>query len=402
MTVTDTTLVPERSEADNFGDLTQRIARVAVIAAADADNVDREARFPHAAIAAAKANKLLGALVPAEFGGDEASIFDVTEMCYALGRACSSTAMIIAMHHVKVACVVRHGRGNAWQESFMRRIASEQMLLASSTTEGQNGGNVRSSAAAIEHNGNTLSLERDATVISYGAEADGLVTVARRATDAAASDQVLLALAKSDYTLERTTTWDTLGMRGTCSTGFALKARAVADQIVPEPYDRIHAQTMVPYAHLCWSSVWAGIASAAVTRAQAFIRKAARGANGQLPPGAAHFTEAQANLNKLRAMITTTADMYAVREFDERTLGALDFQSAINLLKVEASELAGDIVMSTLRATGLSGYRNDGSSSVARHLRDVLSAPLMINNDRIRANIATATLMGGGSPRLRG
>jgi hypothetical protein len=32
----------------------------------------------------------------------------------------------------------------------------------------------------------------------------------------------------------------------------------------------------------------------------------------------------------------------------------------------------------------------------------VLSAPLMINNDRIRANIATATLMGGGSPRLRG
>jgi acyl-CoA dehydrogenase len=402
MTVLDTTLAPERSEAENFGDLTQRIARVAAIAAADADNVDREARFPRAAIAAAKTNKLLGALVPREFGGEEASIFDVTEMCYALGRACSSTAMIVAMHHVKVACVVRHGRGNAWQESFMRRIASEQMLLASSTTEGQNGGNVRSSAAAIERNGNTLSLERDATVISYGAEADGLVTVARRTADATASDQVLLALAKSDYTLERTTTWDTLGMRGTCSTGFALRARAVADQIVPEPYDRIHAQTMVPYAHLCWSSVWAGIASAAVTRAQAFIRKAARGANGQLPPGAAHFTEAQANLNKLRAMITATADMYAVREFDERTLGALDFQSAINLLKVEASELAGEIVMSTLRATGLSGYRNDGSSSVARHLRDVLSAPLMINNDRIRANIATATLMGGGSPRLRG
>ena len=402
MTVLDTTLAPERSEAENFGDLTQRIARVAAIAAVDADNVDREARFPHAAIAAAKANKLLGVLVPREFGGEQASIFDVTEMCYTLGRACSSTAMIVAMHHVKVACVVRHGRGNAWQESFMRRIASEQMLLASSTTEGQNGGNVRSSAAAIEHNGNTLSLERDATVISYGAEADGLVTVARRAADAAASDQVLLALVKSDYTLERTTTWDTLGMRGTCSTGFALKARAVADQIVPEPYDRIHAQTMVPYAHLCWSSVWAGIASAAVTRAQAFIRKAARGANGQLPPGAAHFTEAQANLNKLRAMITATADMYAAREFDERTLGALDFQSAINLLKAEASELAGDIVMSTLRATGLSGYRNDGSSSVARHLRDVLSAPLMINNDRIRANIATATLMGGGSPRLRG
>jgi acyl-CoA dehydrogenase len=402
MTVIDTAPVRTRDEADNFGDLARRIANVAAVAAADADNVDREARFPQAAIAAAKANKLLGVLVPREFGGEDASIFDVTDMSYALGRACSSTAMIIAMHHVKVACVVRHGRGNAWQEGFMRRITSAQMLLASSTTEGQNGGNVRSSTAAIERNGNAISLDRDATVISYGAEADGLVTVARRASDAAASDQVLLSLARDDYTLTRTTSWDTLGMRGTCSAGFALKARGVADQIVPEPYDRIHAQTMVPYAHLCWSSVWAGIASAAVERAQTFIRKAARGASGQLPPGAAHFTEAQANLNKLRALINTTAEMYAAREFDDRALGALDFQSAINLLKAEASELACEIVMSALRATGLSGYRNDGASSVARHLRDVLSAPLMINNDRIRANIATATLMGGGSPRLRG
>ncbi len=250
MTIIDTALKPARSEAQDFGDLAQRIADVAAIAATDADNVDREARFPQTAITAAKGNKLLGILVPREFGGEEASIFDVTDMSYALGRACSSAAMIVAMHHVKVACVVRHGRGNAWQEAFMRRIASEQMLLASSTTEGQNGGNVRSSAAAIERNGNTISLERDATVISYGAEADGLVTVARRAGDAAASDQVLLALGRDDYALTRTASWDTLGMRGTCSTGFALKARGVADQIVPEPYDRIHAQTMVPYAHL--------------------------------------------------------------------------------------------------------------------------------------------------------
>ncbi len=55
----------------------------------------------------------------------------------------------------------------------MRRVASEQLLLASSTTEGQNGGNIRSSAAAVERNGATISLVRNATVISYGAEADG-------------------------------------------------------------------------------------------------------------------------------------------------------------------------------------------------------------------------------------
>jgi acyl-CoA dehydrogenase len=190
-------------------------------------------------------------------------------------------------------------------------------------------------------------------------------------------------------------------MRGTCSAGFELKAEGSSEQIFPEGYDKIHAQTMTPVAHLCWSSVWAGIAAAAVDRAQAFIRKAARGAGGQMPPGAAHFTSARMSLTKLRAMITSTLDTYAISEHDERALSSLDFQSSINLLKVEASELAVATVMSAMRACGLSGYRNDGDFTVGRQLRDVLSSPLMINNDRILSNIATASLMSGVPASLR-
>jgi acyl-CoA dehydrogenase len=92
-------------------------------------------------------------------------------------------------------------------------------------------------------------------------------------------------------------------------------------------------------------------------------------------------------------MIATNLDTFATHEFDERALNSLDFQSAITLLKVEASELAVETVMSAMRACGLSGYRNDGEFSIGRHLRDVLSAPIMINNDRILANVATASLM---------
>src|SRR6202171_1791289 len=115
------------------------------------------------------------------------------------------------------------------------------MLLASSTTEGQNGGNIRSSAAAVERAGAEISLVRNATVISYGAQADGIVTIARRADDAAGSDQVLVAFTKDDYTLERSLEWETLGMRGTCSAGFELNATAAAEQVFPEAYDKIHA-----------------------------------------------------------------------------------------------------------------------------------------------------------------
>jgi acyl-CoA dehydrogenase len=379
----------------------ERTTAVATAAAAEAEEVDLEARFPKAAIDAARAQKLLGMQIPVEFGGFGATVHDITEVCYTLGRACASTAMIFAMHQTKVACLIRHGAGSDWHEALMRRVASEQLLLASSTTEGQNGGNIRSSAAAVEQSSGEISLVRSATVISYGAEADGIVTVARRAGDAAASDQVLLAVTKDNYTLERIQGWETLGMRGTCSAGFELKIKGPAEMIFPDAYEKVHAQSMTPVAHLCWSSVWAGIAAAAVERAQRFIRKAARGAGGQMPPGAAHFTAAKMSLAKLRAMITVNLDLYAAHEYDERALASLDFQSSINLLKVEASELAVEAVMSAMRACGLAGYRNDGEFSVGRHLRDVLSSPLMINNDRILANIATASLMSGVPTTLR-
>jgi acyl-CoA dehydrogenase len=395
---TDMSNPPSFIDRDSF---LPRTAAVAAVAAAEAVDVDRQARFPQAAIDAARAQKLLGAQIPQAFGGDGASMSDITDMCYTLGRACSSTAMIFAMHQTKVACLVRHGTGSDWHESLMRRVATEQLLLASSTTEGQNGGNVRSSSAAIEPTATGISLVRNATVISYGAQADGVVTIARRANDAAASDQVLVAFTKDNYTLERSLEWETLGMRGTCSAGFELKATGLAEQVFPETYDKIHAQTMTPVAHLCWASAWAGIAAASVERAQLFIRKAARGAGGQMPPGAAHFTAAKMSLAKLRAMITANLDTYMAHEHDERALSSLDFQSQINLLKVEASELAVTTVMSAMRACGLSGYRNDGDFSVGRHLRDALSAPLMINNDRILTNIATASLMSGVPTRLR-
>ncbi|MBV8927366.1 MAG: acyl-CoA/acyl-ACP dehydrogenase [Bradyrhizobium sp.] len=394
----------ERREAsllDRGLTFAERTATVAAAAAAEAEEIDQTGRFPKAAIDAARDRKLLGAQIPVEFGGFGASIHDIAEMCYTLGRACSSAAMIFAMHQTKVACLVRHGNGSRYHEALMRRVASEQLLLASSTTEGNNGGNIRCSAAAVEQHHDEISLVRNATVISYGAEADGIVTIARRNSDAAASDQVLLALTKENYTLQRSLAWETLGMRGTCSAGFELKAKASAEQVFPEPYEKIHAHTMTPVAHLCWSSVWAGIAAAAADRAQRFIRKAARGAGGQMPPGAAHFTAAKMSLTKLRALISANLDNYAGREHDERALSAIDFQSSINLLKVEASELAVQTVMSAMRACGLAGYRNDGEFSVGRLLRDVLSAPLMINNERILSNIASSSLMSGVPSSLR-
>ena len=71
----------------------------------------------------------------------------------------------------------------------------------------------------------------------------------------------------------------------------------------------------------------------------------------------------------------------------------MEFQTAINLLKVDASELAVKTVMNAMRATGLSGYRNDGDVSIGRSLRDILSSPIMINNDRILSSLTSSTIL---------
>jgi acyl-CoA dehydrogenase len=374
-------------------DLTARARAAADVAKTNAAAVDAEARFPSESFAEIRKQRLLGLQVPPALGGEGASIAEIADVCYVLGQACSSTALIYAMHQIKMACITRHSKGNAALERILGRIAAEQLLMASSTTEGQAGGNVRSSEAAVVHDAGQVTLERKATVISYAVEADGIVTTARRSADAAGSDQVLLVLLKADYTLERLQVWDTLGMRGTHSEGFTLRARAAAEQIMPEPYERIHAQTMVPFAHLLWGSVWAGIAAAAAGKAQAFIRHAARGSNGQMPPGAAHFTQAVSTLRTLRGVLAANLRSYEAIMSDDKAISSLEFQAMITLTKVQASELAVTTVLSSLRACGLSGYRNDTEFTIGRLLRDVLSAPLMINNDRILTNLATTSLM---------
>lgn len=375
-------------------DLRLRAQTAAASAASCADAVDLEGRFPSEAFSAVKAQRLLSILVPIECGGEGASVSDVVDVCYALGRACASTGMIFAMHQIMVAILVRHARGSEWHERLLRRLCAEQLLLGSSTTEGKGGGNLRASACAVEQSGDDqMSLTKSATVVSYGAQSDAILTTARRSPDAPANDQVLVALYKEDYQLERIVDWNALGMRGTCSDGFVLKGRGEITQVLPEPYEKIHTHTMMPVAHLTWSGVWSGAAAGAVDRARRFVRSAARHGSGQLPPGAAHLTRASATLRALRGTIASALRRYEAAADNTEELQSLEFQTALNLLKVNASEMAISTVMNSFQACGLAGYRNDGEFSISRNLRDILSSSIMLNNDRILANVASASLL---------
>jgi acyl-CoA dehydrogenase len=307
--------------------------------------------------------------------------------------------MVLAMHHIQVACIARHGAHTPYFQKYLREnLVERQELIASITSENGTFGDTRSSICAVEVDGDTMKLEKDATTVSYGAHADAQLVTCRRAADAANSDQVLVLFPKGSYTLEQTSTWDTLGMRGTCSPGAKFSGHGKPEQIVPGSFADSSAQTMVPYSHILWSALWTGIATDALQRAATFVRNAARRKPGSVPPNAADLARAFADLQTMRnnwqacaiefdAM--TQADDKAARE----TLGSMNWALKMNQLKMACSEAAPRLCHKALQIIGILGYKNDTPFSVGRHYRDVLSAALMVSNGRIAGKSASMLLV---------
>jgi acyl-CoA dehydrogenase len=369
----------------------QRIG--AAHAGPNADSVDRDARFPREAIAALRSERLLSAYVPESLGGGGSSLSEIAAVCQALSRSCASTGMVYAMHQIQVACLVHHGQSSPLLRDYLAELASHEWLLASATSELGVGGDVRTSLCAIERLGNRFQVTKQAPVISFGEEADGILVTARRAPDAPGSDQVLVLVRRDGVRLTRTSGWDSLGMRGTCSLGFTLAAEGDAGQILPVPYSDISSQTMLPVSHILWSSVWLGIATDAVYRARGFVRAEARKTPGTVPPSAVRLAEAVAELQAMRATVESGLAEYQRVMDDPDALAGLGFALRMNTLKVNVSRMVTDVVSRALGVIGLSGYKVDSKYAVGRHLRDGYGAALMIANDRILAANASMLLV---------
>lgn len=373
------------------------LARMGVIAdmvaAVHAADVDRSGRFPSETFAALKQARLLGVWIPQEHGGEGLGLSEMVELVARLGQACGSSAMIYGMHQIKMSSLIRHSAGSPWHVAYMRECARDQLLLGSATTEGGIGGDLRNSICAVEVADGRFRLVKQATCISYGREADSILATCRRSPDAASSDQVMVVCRKADYTLRETVGWDTMGMRGTRSEGFELSATGAAEQIFVQPFSEIAAQSMLAMAHIVWSATWYGIAADTVAKSQAFVRAEVKKRPGQMPPGALRLAEVATTLQKMRALIVAAVTRYEAALADERILSSIGFLAEMNGLKVATSTLAIEICQQALMITGLNGYRNDGPFSIARNYRDLLSAAIMINNDRVLANSANLLLM---------
>lgn len=385
---------PQPGATDPDARLAEVASRVATLAAGHAAEVDADGRFPREAIDALRAEGALSALVPVALGGSGASMTAVARACGVLGRACSSTGMVFAMHSIQVASLVRHAAGEPF-DGYLREVAREQRLIGSVTSEVTTGGDMgRSTAAVVTGHDGSATLTKQAPTVSYGAHADDLLTTARSGPDAGPGDQVLVLTRAGQHELTPVNTWDPLGMRGTCSPGFTMTASFPADQVLSAPFPVISAETMVPVSHLLWAHLWTGIAAEALDRARAFVRAGAK-RTGSPGPAGRRLSVLAAQLSGLQAEVAACLAHFETESAVPGRPGLSTMASALryNNLKITASETAASLCQGALAVTGFAGYKNDTPFSVGRQLRDTLSAPLMVSNDRLHETNASLLLV---------
>lgn len=356
-------------------ELAARIA--AEVAGPAADDVDRLGRFPHDSVDAFRDSGLLSAMVPAELGGRGARPSEIAGAVRAVAAHCCSSALVLAMHSMEISNLARHGSTEPLRE-LQREVVREQLLFANANSEVGAGGDVSRSICALEDAGGALTLTKEALAISYGEYADIVVATARRTPDSDPGDQVQVILRAPQ--LEPLSEWDALGLRGTCSRSFLLRATIDEDLVYPVPFSLIGTAGGLQAQLLFLSAVWVGVADAAAAKAHAQVRMAGRRDPSKTPPSALRLAELAGCLQQSRALLAEvgrTVDAADVEGIDDPGLLA-----SLRTLKVVTSQAGVEVTRRALEICGISGYQRGTPNSVERLLRDANGGLVMVSNDR--------------------
>jgi acyl-CoA dehydrogenase len=370
----------------SFTSLAEQVKAIAKNEAAlNAGDVDKQSRFPKEAIAALKEYSAFSAGIDTSLGGLGLNVIEQSQLCKSLSQTCASTAMILGMHYIKCNSINEWARDDPFFPDYLKSIVQEQRLIASMTSEEGIGGDLRQSNAAVIVGDEFFSISKKSPCLSYVSHADDILLTCRASEDAAHADQRLVLLKSDQMNIIVTRTWDAMGMRGTCSHACEVSGEAKQEQIISEPFSTIATQTMIPDAHILWANIWLGIALDAFSKAKKVSRKHFLKNADQVPGSARTLSAMHNQILALEGQINTLANHYVSckEKNDQKSLRKIDFALSVNSLKLNASQVAKEICLQALEICGIAGFKNDDELSVAKNIRDVLSAAVMVSNERL-------------------
>lgn len=373
--------------------VSERVKRVLPVLRYHATECDERAAFPVESLNALRENRLLGLLVPEEYGGAGADLRTFVAVAGELASACLSTAQIWAMHGFQVDAVVQHGSAQL-KEDLLPRVAADHVYIASVTSERGRGAGLFTARSPLEADAaGTLLIERSAPVVTGGAHADGFLITMRASSHASENEVSLIYADRKDLHAEPVGHWNTLGMRATESLGMELKGSVPHSNVVggAGEFAKIARESMIPVSHLGWSACWMG---------------AARGVFGELlqwfaKTGGTHSDLFHERLARIRldlelvsAYLTRVREEVELARADGQSLANPRHQLQLNALKVTASDLCFRAVDHMVQLAGLYiGYSKSAPIALERQFRDLRSASLNHANDGLRVGIGALSLL---------
>jgi acyl-CoA dehydrogenase len=366
------------STGESLAEIAERVAET--VTGPAAYDVDFKARFPTESINALKEARVLSALVPVEQGGMGATLTEISYAIRVLSRSCAATGSVLAMHTEQLFVLLKYGTTESLRR-VVKEVVDHQLLIANANSEVGIGGDVMRSIAALVPDGDGWLFDKQALAASYGSHADLILSTSRRAPDATETDQVLALLRVSNCTLEPTTGWDTLGLRGTCSSGMHITGRVTADDLFPVQFAEIANGGGGQLRHVLMTSVWTGLAEAAMEEAHETVRVAARKSIGTTPQSAIRLAEIMAEVQVARSMLAE-----ALRQIEAAiasdTIEDIGLVMSLRNVKVVTSTAAINAAIAAIQICGINGFRRGQDHRLERVVRDACGALIMVSNDR--------------------
>jgi acyl-CoA dehydrogenase len=112
-------------------------------------------------------------------------------------------------------------------------------------------------------------------------------------------------------------------------------------------------------------------------------------------PAALRLSHLMTELSLLRGAVESALHEFEIADGSPNREQLSTMASALrfNNLKIAASEQAPRVCQGAMNVCGIVGFKNDTPFSVGRHLRDTMSGPLMIANERIHQVNASLLLV---------
>ncbi|MFI0982748.1 acyl-CoA dehydrogenase family protein [Streptomyces sp. NPDC021093] len=164
------TSVPERGTGDASG-IGPEAARFARFAAEHAGDWDRRGEVPDDVRRALAATGLLGADVPAGYGGLGGSQADLGELCARIGGACSALRGLVTVQSMVAAALSRWGT-EAQRTRWLPDLAAGRTIAGFAATEPGAGTDLAAVSTRIEEDGDWVRVTGTKRWVTFGRTAD--------------------------------------------------------------------------------------------------------------------------------------------------------------------------------------------------------------------------------------